>query len=132
MEYTNLISFVHISHSTTKIVRSLGRYGIRDYCAQLERLASEIPSFDDRCAFTSSSCSVGECKIFLVLELVVRATGSPDKILAEFPRLLSFYSNFRSLPATQRVLDKGGKFPRAADGYFLTVEETRASLEKKS
>lgn len=62
---------------------------------------------------------VGECKLFIVLELIVRAFGS-DASLTEFPMLHAFYNKVRTLPPTQRVLENGGKFPRAADNYFLT------------
>ena len=104
------------------------KYTLRDHLNLIETFAGQC---DYDSAFTASGCSVGECKLFATLEIVVHALGGTD-VLDGFPKLLAFYKRFRALPATQDFLEKGAKFPNAPMHYYKTLEECEHELKKSA
>jgi hypothetical protein len=102
------------------------RFGLRDHLGLLEQFAETMPP--DVAGFTSSGCTVGECKMFHVLELVTRITGNA-KTVAKYPRLLKFYTSFGELRPTKEVLEGGGQFPKALADYFKTLDVCRSEIK---
>merc|ERR1711871_1486572 len=56
--------------------------------------------------FTRAGCSVGECKLFSSLHVLVMLR---PEVLDGFPGLKEFYTRFAAEPATKDFLDTGGK-----------------------
>lgn len=66
--------------------------------------------------FTTSGCSVGECKLFACLRNLVLIKKD---MLAAFPGLTSFYGRFEAHEKTQAILTTGGKMPQPFKQYFI-------------
>mmetsp|Transcript_2580 Transcript_2580/g.4412 ORF Transcript_2580/g.4412 Transcript_2580/m.4412 type:complete len:243 (-) Transcript_2580:445-1173(-) len=66
--------------------------------------------------FTSTGVTVGECKLFAILHMLVLI--QPD-VLAPYSMLSKFYDYFASLEPTKAVLADGAKMPSAFSQYFL-------------
>ena len=88
-------------------------YGIHVYFKQLDE-------FYDKCGvgsgkFTSTGCTVGECKLFQVLHALVMCKAD---VMNNYPGLAAFYERFKNEKATQEVMNGGGNYPHEFKTYF--------------
>ena len=87
--------------------------GIPAYLSFIEKLPS------DGGKFTSSGCTVGECKLFAVLHILVSIQPS---VLASFPGVQAFYTRFAALEPTKGVLAGTLNMPGPWVNYFKKPE----------
>ena len=66
--------------------------------------------------FTSTGCTGGECKLFVVLHALVMM--SPD-VLAPFPGLSAFYDRVLATEEAKALISTGGNFPEPMPQYFI-------------
>lgn len=87
-------------------------YGVPEHLALLDAFYHAVGAGSGK--FTSSGCTVGECKLWAYLHIVVPLQPS---CLARCAGLRQFYDSFAALPETQGILNGTG----AAPGKFAPL-----------
>jgi glutathione S-transferase len=94
-------------------------FGLNVYLAKLEKFLVEpvIPDVGlDK--FTRSGFSVGECKLFAILDILRLIKGD---VLGPYPGLSAFYARFAANEKTKAVLETGDKMPGPFEQYFVAA-----------
>jgi glutathione S-transferase len=104
---------------TDDAVHSRG-FGLNVYLAKLEKFLVEpvIPDVGlDK--FTRNGFSVGECKLFAILDILRLIKGD---VLTPYPGLAAFYARFGASDKTKAVMETGDKMPGPFNQYFVAPE----------
>jgi len=88
-------------------------FGVKVYLQLLEAFYKTCGAEGGK--FTTSGVTVGECKLFATLHILILIKAD---ILKDYPGLNSFYTRFASEAPTQSILKDGGKMPDAFGQYF--------------
>jgi glutathione S-transferase len=89
-------------------------FGIGVYLQLLEEFYAKCAAGDGK--FTTSGCTVGECKLWATLHMLKMIK---EDVLAPFAGVLRFYTRFSAEPEAQKILTTGGAMGKPFAQYFV-------------